>query len=191
MKIIANNLTNYLIEKQYVRPRRREWCIYFIQKKILSIISFIIFGIIAIYNQLFIESLIFIIAFLSLRKRTGGLHMSSPYMCILFSSILLYYIPYGVQILIQLKLIIPIILIFSFYIIQKLAPLNHPDMHMTEKECVANNRAAIKCFFILLAIFILLLVTKNKIWAYYVALGIICDVIFMILGKIFKQEVKI
>ena len=62
---------------------------------------------------------------------------------------------------------------------------------MTEKECVANNRAAIKCFFILLSIFTQLLVVKKKIWSYYIVLGIICDVVFIILGKVFKQEVKI
>ena len=191
MKIIASNLTNYLIEKQYVRPQRREWCIYFIQKKLLNIISFIMFWVVYIHNQLFIESLLFISSFISIRKRTGGLHMRSPYMCILFSSILLYYIPYGVQLLTQFKRLIPLVLIFSFYIFRKFAPLNHPDIHMTEKECIANNRAAIKCLYMLSFILILFFIAKKYIWAYCIVLGIICDVIFIILGKILKQEVKI
>ena len=191
MKIIASNLTDYLITRQYVSAKKRAWCIYFIQKKLLNIISIIMFWIISIHNRLFIETLLFASAFLLLRKRTGGLHMNSPYLCIFFSSLLIYYIPYGIPLLIQRERIIPLILIISFYIIQKFAPLNHPDIHMTEKECVANNRAAIKCFFILLSIFTQLLVVKKKIWSYYIVLGIICDVVFIILGKVFKQEVKI
>lgn len=191
MKIIASNLTDYLITRQYVSAKKRAWCIYFIQKKLLNIISIIMFWIISIHNRLFIETLLFASAFLLLRKRTGGLHMNSPYLCIFFSSLLIYYIPYGIPLLIQRERIIPLILIISFYIIQKFAPLNHPGIHMTEKECVANNRAAIKCFFVVLSIFTLFLAVKKKIWSYYIVLGIICDVVFIILGKVLKQEVKI
>ena len=132
MKIIASNLTDYLITRQYVSAKKRAWCIYFIQKKLLNIISIIMVWIISIHNRLFIETLLFASAFLLLRKRTGGLHMNSPYLCIFFSSLLIYYIPYGIPLLIQRERIIPLILLISFYIIQKFAPLNHPGIHMTE-----------------------------------------------------------
>ena len=52
MENVAINITDYLIEKQLLNPDKKEWCVYWVQKKILSLISYLIFFAIAILIRL-------------------------------------------------------------------------------------------------------------------------------------------
>lgn len=68
MENVAINITDYLIEKQLLNPDKKEWCVYWVQKKILSLISYLIFFAIAMYNHNAAETLVFVTSLMLLRK---------------------------------------------------------------------------------------------------------------------------
>lgn len=188
MENVAINITDYLIEKQLLNPDKKEWCVYWVQKKILSLISYLIFFAIAMYNHNAAETLVFVTSLMLLRKRTGGYHANSWQVCILLSSLLVLVMPYGVD-LISNKGFALFTIVMSFYIIQRFAPVNHPAMHMNVKECEESRKLAIKTFWVLLMVSILLLTAGKNILSYCIVLAMFCDSAFIVLAKILRQEV--
>ena len=188
MENVAINITDYLIEKQLLNPDKKEWCVYWVQKKILSLISYLIFFAIAMYNHNAAETLVFVTSFMLLRKRTGGYHANSWQICILLSSLLVFIMPYGVD-LISNKGFALFTIVLSFYIIQRFAPVNLPSMLLNVKECEESRKLALKTFFELLGVSILLLTVGKNVLLYCIVLAMFCDSAFIVLAKILRQEV--
>ena len=184
---VAINITDYLIEKQLINSNKKEWCVYWVQKKILSLVSCLIFFAIAMYNHA-VETFVFVISLTLLRKRTGGYHANSLQVCILLSSLLVLVMPYGVD-LISNKGFALFTVVTSLYIIQRFAPVNHPAMHMNVKECEESRKLALKTFWVLLTVSILLLTVGKNILSYCIVLAMFCDSVFIVLAKILRQEV--
>ena len=188
MENVAINITDYLIEKQLLNPDKKEWCVYWVQKKMLSLVSCLIFFAIAMYNRNAVETFVFVTSFMLLRKRTGGYHANSWQICILLSSLLVLVMPYGLD-LISGRGFALFTIVMSFYIIQRFAPVNHPAMHMNVKECEESKKLALKTFWVLLMISILLLTVGKNILSYCIVLAMFCDSAFIVLAKILRQEV--
>ena len=188
MENVAINITDYLIEKQLINSNKKEWCVYWVQKKILSLVSCLIFFAIAMYNHNAVETFVFVISLMLLRKRTGGYHANSLQVCILLSSLLVLVMPYGVD-LISNKGFALFTVVTSLYIIQRFAPVNHPAMHMNVKECEESRKLALKTFWVLLTVSILLLTVGKNILSYCIVLAMFCDSAFIVLAKILRQEV--
>ena len=188
MENVAINITDYLIEKQLINSNKKEWCVYWVQKKILSLVSCLIFFAIAMYNHNAVETFVFVISLMLLRKRTGGYHANSWQICILLSSLLVFIMPYGLD-LISNRGFTLFTIVMSFYIIQRFAPVNHPAMHMNVKECEESRKLALKTFWVLLTVSILLLTVGKNILSYCIVLAMFCDSVFIVLAKILRQEV--
>lgn len=188
MKNAAINITDYLIEKQLLNPNKKEWCVYWVQKKMLSLASCLIFFAIAMYNHNAVETLVFVTSLMLLRRRTGGYHANSWQICILLSSLLVLVMPYGLD-LISGRGFALFTIVMSFYIIRRFAPVNHPAMHMNVKECEESKKLALKTFFALLGVSILLLTAGKNILSYCIVLAMFCDSAFIVLAKILRQEV--
>ena len=60
MENVAINITDYLIEKQLINSNKKEWCVYWVQKKMLSLVSCLIFFSIAMYNHNAVETFVFV-----------------------------------------------------------------------------------------------------------------------------------
>lgn len=106
----------------------------------------------------------------------------------MLSSLLVLVMPYGVD-LISNKGFALFTIVMSFYIIQRFAPVNHPAMHMNVKECEESKKLALKTFWVLLMISILLLTVGKNVLLYCIVLAMFCDSAFIVLAKILRQEV--
>lgn len=191
MESIATSITDYLISKELVNVKKREWCVYYIQKKELELLNYLLFFVIAVYNHLIVETFVFTISFMILRKRTGGLHMNSPWKCILLSCVMVSLLPCCIYGLDCLGVAAAAMLICSFCIVKKFSPVNHPSIHMNREECRESNKLAVKNFCLLILALLTLSFFNQRTLSACVASAILWDALFIILSKIFKQEVKI
>lgn len=188
---IAANFVNQIIEAELTSKNMADQYIYVSicwMEKILTIGSIIL---ISIAVQKFIPTLLFLVFFLELRKRTGGYHLNKFYQCyfativsyllILFLST--YFADYPQLLLIILTLAIVEILIIG--------TVNHPNMHMDSEELAESKKKA-RTIALLEGsiIYFCALFGANTLFISYMAIAVILCAVLLCISKIFKQEVK-
>lgn len=190
MEKIAKNITEFFIANKMISVNKKEWCIYVLQKKFLSLASTILIIIISVFNRYVIETVSFSIAFITLRKKSGGIHMNNPGLCIFASSVMVGTLPLVINWMELYENIIIISLIVSIYIITKFSPINHPNIHFNRDEILANRRKVkIICKCIIVSYVVFYIINVNTI-ANCISLAAIYDAIGMLLSKLLLQEVK-
>ena len=188
---VANNLVEQMAGQNIIDKEMEEYYIYAfisIAEKIITVGSILI---ISLFSNTFISTLLFLVFFLSLRKRTGGFHLNSfgqcylgtiaIYIAVLFinSSVTSYpYVLFG-------------LLLLSICVIWIIGTVNHPNMHMDAMELSESKKAA--RIMVLLegsVIFFFAFIGVDMHYIGYMSIGIIICATLMCVAKIIKQEVK-
>ena len=154
MHMICVKIAEYSIRKQWINEQDKLWCIYALEKKLLTLLFFLSllpFG-------LFFHSLdsisIFSILFLLLRRRFGGWHAPTIFLCQIIGIVI---------VLLAIQIIGPRIIIiekhFLFFLngcVMFIALITKPvfpeQVHFNEDAVIENNSRKNK---ILLSIFLL------------------------------------
>ena len=148
--------------------------------------------IIGIFFKQFMPTVIFLIFFLSLRKRTGGYHADKFWQCYLMTIITYIGIIQIVTVLSEKTFIMYLILLFAVLAIEIIGTVNHPNIDMDESELYENKKAARLLVLMEAAVIVLLIVLEiNQIYVSYMSIAIILCAFLMCLAKILKQEVKV
>lgn len=146
--------------------------------------------IISICLNLFIHTLIFLIFFLSLRKRTSGYHANTFLQCY-FGAIGTYMlIVFTYDFLVRSFRILDVFLIVSIAIIWTIGTINHPNMNMNFYELQESKKAA-RLVLILESciIYFSIFIGVNLIIISYMAISIILCAALLLIAKILNQEV--
>lgn len=151
-----DKLVGICIQKGYVSQDEAPWLRYALERRIVSLIAFVVLLIIGLLITTHATLLAFLITFSSLRSRTNGFHAKSVGRC-LFYSILgeIFYV--GVlpnvwnDVFAFITLAVSIILIWYF------APYNHPNMDLSPEEVIACAKSA-----------------KRRLSMFILALSILC-----------------
>lgn len=130
---VADKLTNRLIEYQLIDKTKREIYHYTIQVQVEKIIGMSAILILGLIFQVFFQTVLFLIFFFCIRKRSGGFHMNSFTGC--FLGTIGVYVLY-VVILYPVLLCFPVVnyvaLIFGLSVILLIGAVNHPNMEWNE-----------------------------------------------------------
>lgn len=140
----------------------------------------------------FIPTVIFLVFFLSLRKRTGGYHADKFWQCYLLTIITYIAIIQMAPVLSQKKVIMYAILLFAVLVIEVIGTVNHPNIDMNKDELQENKKSARLLVLMETAIIVLLITLGiSQLYVSYMSIAIILCSFLMCLAKIMKQEVKV
>lgn len=189
---VADKLTNRLIEYQLIDTTKREIYHYTIQVQVEKIIGMSAILILGLIFQFFFQTVLFLIFFFCIRKRSGGFHMNSFTGC--FLGTIGVYVLY-VVILYPVLLCFPVVnyvaLILGLSVILLIGAVNHPNMEWNEMEYRMSKRyARIIAVLETICIGILICLSADFSYIFFMSYGVILSAALLALGKVIKQEVE-
>ena len=189
---MAYYITQKLIHNDLILEKKSEYYIYiltaFIEKTI--VVGSII--LISLFFGLLVPSVIFLVFFLSLRKRTGGYHANTFLGCYL-GTIAIYLGILAVNtFLTDFLYWVLAVMIIAVCIVLAIGIINHPNLEMDDNELTMAKKAA-RRMVILQGCFVLLMLFTglDTIYINYMATAIILCATLLLLAKLLKQEVSI
>lgn len=192
MNCLADYLTRQLINSKIIEEEQKEEYLYGFEKILGKVLNYTTMIIISIYYDVLVSGIIFMVVFFSLRERTGGYHMKTAFRCYLgtVGSFLLV-IRVAVPVIIGKILVYSGIMITSIIVIFLFAPINHPNLMLSELEKEMCQRAS-RWLIILVAgcIGIGYVLQIKEIWITYAVMGAGLDAVMLLVAKIIGQEVK-
>lgn len=187
MELVAQMEDRKIIEKS--SRDYYEYVLVTLAEHIIGVGTMLIIGM--LFKQ-FIPTVIFLVFFLSLRKRTGGYHADKFWQCYLLTVITYIAIIQMAAVLSQKKVIMYAILPFAVLVIEVIGTVNHPNIDMNKDELRENKKSA-RLLVLMETAVIVLLVTLgiNQLYVSYMSIAIILCSFLMCLAKIIKQEVRV
>lgn len=189
---LAERITDWLIKNGTISEQSRESYVYGVEVSIERFTTYAVLLILSIVLEIFIPSILFILFFVALRGYAGGFHVKTFWGC--FISTIVLYLVYSKLIapfcITHSEYVIPTV-ILSFFIIMLLAPLNHPNLNMNQRElhrCKVGARivAIIEVMYIILGI----LCGINTVYVVFPFLGTLLCTVLLIVEKLNQKEVK-
>ena len=148
--------------------------------------------IIGMFFKQFIPTVIFLIFFLSLRKRTGGYHADKFWQCYLATIITYIGIIKIAAVLSEKTYFMYGMLLLAVLVIEVIGTVNHPNIDMSKGELQENKKSARLLVLMETAVIVLLIVLEiNQLYVSYMSIAIILCSFLMCLAKILKQEVEV
>jgi len=186
---LANSITDFLIREQGVSEKMKEWYVYtFVRmlENIISIGSLLILGIIL---GKFIQTVLFLIFFVSLRQRTGGFHFEQYWHCYVGSMLIYLAVVVIESVMISNTKIWYVILVIAIIIVFAMGTVNHPNINFSHEELRASRRLAryiLTIEVIIIGAFMGVKLPNTYIW--YMSAGVILCAILLALARVGKQE---
>lgn len=136
MHSFIDRFSYYCIERKLITPSDYAWFKYGLEKRIYTVVVAIPFFFLAVYLTNIYTALAFYSSFYCLRRRVGGFHAGSVWMCFVWS-LLFEFIFLGM--LNPLLNMVETLLLsaVSLVVVFILAPYNHPKMNLSAEEIVA------------------------------------------------------
>lgn len=189
---IVMQLVTQMEERKIIEKSSRDYYEYVLitlAKHIIAVGTMLIIGM--LFNQ-FIATIIFLVFFLSLRKRTGGYHADKFWQCYLATIITYIGIIQVAAILSEKSYIMCVTLFFAVLIIEIIGTVNHPNIDMDKDELQENKKSARLLVLMEAAVIILLdILGMNQLYVSYMSIAIILCSLLMCVAKLLKQEVKV
>ncbi len=189
---ISKSITQYFINNNIIDENQKEACEYSMHTRIMKIIFIITIMCIALIRANVIETIVFLYIALSLRRRTGGYHAKSELICFVLSIIITF---------VSVEMIAPAlnnisiifkcaIYLFSVLALLIFAPVNHPNLDMSQREIKLHRGKMENQIYILSLIIIILELLKMSSIANLLIAGGLMVSISVVISKIIKQEVQ-
>ncbi|MDE7423852.1 MAG: accessory gene regulator B family protein [Lachnospiraceae bacterium] len=187
------NVVNLMETKKIIEKANSEYYEYALVSIIERIIAVATMLIIGVFFKQFISTVIFLVFFLSLRKRTGGYHADKFWQCYLVTVITYIGVIY-VAMAVSEKNSVPLyaVLIIAVLIIEVIGTVNHPNIDLEKCELRETKRAARLLVLMEAAVIATLVILGiNQLYVSYMSIAVILCSSSMCLAKILKQEVKV
>lgn len=136
MDAILDRIVNFCLDKEIVKPDNAEWFRYGLERRLATLfvgIPFVVLGCLISNIQ---TAIAFFVSFFYLRTYMNGYHAKTVFRCLL-SSLFLETLFLGVFAQLINSEISLIIVASGLVISFTIAPYNHPNMHLSEKELAA------------------------------------------------------
>lgn len=187
---MAVNVVTQMTEEKIIIEKYKD---YYVYSLILLLEGFITVGTIILLSMLFknfIQTILFLVFFLSLRKRTGGYHLKKFYQCYLCTVFSYLFILSFSNTLAKYPTILMLMLFLSIGFIEIIGTVNHPNIHMNTYELMESKRSA--RILVLIEgsiIFCFLLLGVDMLYISYQVIALVLCATLLCLAKITKQEV--
>ena len=168
---------------------------YYVYALIMIVEHMIAVGTMLVIGMLFkqfIPTIIFLVFFLSLRKRTGGYHAGKFWQCYLMT-ILIYIGVIQVAVALSEKPLALYVMLFpAVFVIEIIGTINHPNIDLNKDELREMKKTArLLVLMETVVIAILVALDINQLYVSYMSVAIILCSSLMCVAKILKQEVKV
>ncbi|MCI9078203.1 MAG: accessory gene regulator B family protein [Lachnospiraceae bacterium] len=180
-----------MVCEKLIDDKMREDYIYVLQIYIEKIIGIGSILLISIFLECLFQTILFLLFFTGLRKRTGGYHANTFLFCYL-ETVGTYIIIFCIHpILVKNSLVLYVGVILASVIICLIGTVNHPCIHMSKEELLESRKTAQQVLGIeLFVIFFAGLLNVEMIFISYMATAVMLCAILLIISKILHQEVK-
>lgn len=187
--VMIAKFVNTLIEYEILDEPNKENYIYALTLRLEQIITFGFLLMIAIMLHKVFFGMVYSLAFVLLRKATGGFHARTFIRCLAGTSTLFF---------LMLQIIVPflashmeissLLLLLSIVCIYRYAPVNHPNLMLTVEE-ENNHRRWSRIILFMELLFVCFGIFLKMKWQQYIISGIILCAVFIVIAKIIGQEV--
>ena len=189
MKNIADLFSKWLVEKEIIKIEDKELYAYGFWQGFILLFNFLTVIVIGFVANMFWQSIIFTIAYGSLRSFAGGFHARTQRNCYFYSILLL------VLVLCVLRwnhwnvVSCTFIVLTSIIVVFKLAPVEDENKPFDDIEIVVyRHRSRIICSILVIITFLLLLTNQIEI-AICITISILTTSVMLILGYIRNKYV--
>lgn len=187
MKLVTQMEERKIIEKS--NSDYYEYVLLVLTEHLIGVGTMLIIG---MFFKQFIPTVIFLIFFLSLRKRTGGYHADKFWQCYLATIITYIGIIKMAAVLSEKTYFMYGMLLLAVLVIEVIGTVNHPNIDMSKGELQENKKSARLLVLMETAVIVLLIVLEiNQLYVSYMSIAIILCSFLMCLAKILKQEVEV
>lgn len=189
---IVINITEQMIQESLIDSEQKQDYIYALTMLIEKTISVGTILCISIFIRQLLPTLVFLIYFMELRKRTGGYHANTFLLCYV-ETIGTYVIVLNMNYLFldNYILFFYMILCGSVCIIFGIGTVNHPNLHMSEEEMLVAKEASRRVLLIQVIVLCLFkIINIQMIIINYMAFAIIMCAISVCIAKLLRQEVN-
>lgn len=139
-----------------------------------------------------VPTVIFLIFFLSLRKRTGGYHADKFWQCYLLTVVTYIGVIQAAFVLVEKPFMMYGILVWAVLVIEMIGTVNHPNMAMDPFELQETKKAARLLALVEFGVIAASAVLEvNQLYVCYMSIAMILCSLLMCLAKILKQEVRV
>ena len=190
---LSRKMSGYFIRKQMVKEEEREVYDYCFEIFISTIVNTLAVVIIAISTAKYIESLLFLLAFVTVRAFSGGAHAKTHFMCFMSLMIIysglqlcLWFLPFEVMKYASISFIV-----IADLLILILSPVEHPNKLLDDSEKKINR---IKAYLALLVFNItsipMMFFQTTIVYAYSINYTLFVIAIMQVIGLIVLKKSK-
>jgi accessory gene regulator B len=188
---IVLKLVNQMETKNMIEKENRgyyEYVLVIMAERAIAVGTMLVISL--IFRQL-LPTAVFLVFFLSLRKRTGGYHADKFWQCYLLTIITYIGVVQAASMLSKNPQIMYILLLLAVLIVEVIGTVNHPNMDLDKDEMREIKKAARLLVLIEAGIVAIFAVLKmNQLYVSYMSIAIILCSSLMCIAKIIKQEVR-
>lgn len=188
---LANKITDQFEKENFISHELREHYVYALITMIeraLTIASIV--GLSLIVDE-FVPSIIFLLAFFSLRRHTGGYHVKYFWLCYLESLVIYIGILFLSHVITGYMGIVYVCLIIALIYICIIGTVNHPNMAMEYSELAESKKAARHMVLLQFGLILTMAVIGGaERYIGIMSMAVILCAALMLIAKIKKQEVK-
>ena len=174
MKRFAVLIAYWCLSFEIIDKEQLEWCVYSIEKRMTTIVTWVFILLIGSLCFGVIQSLIFTLFFFFLRQTTNGFNAHSYLSCLILSIAVEIVFLFIASIISYSISIVSIIL--ADIIIWKFAPSNNLCIHLDQEEIWALKRKSHKRLIVVNISYLLLIIFKPTISS-YALMGILADAV--------------
>lgn len=187
---IAQNVVEQLIMERIIEKEEQEvyqYALVMLLEKTITVVSLLLIG---YRKRIIFPTVLFMIFFFSLRKRTGGYHAKRFVTCYTLTMLTFYLLTEYSVYLLRYPVAIRCSTFVSIILIWTIGTVNHPNMHMNREEVLESKKSA-RYIVILEGICIVLFEFAhiNSVCTEYMSLAVLMCAFLLSLAKLLRQEV--
>lgn len=145
LNVWSNQLVDVLLNNKIIEEKEKDIYAYGFQIIISSMIGILMVGAIGIIFNRFIESVLFLVVFISIREYTGGYHANTFLFCsVLFISLYFILLVFTEMIYKNFELYhIIFILLIHLFTVLKYSPIENERKPLTQKVVITKRKKSI------------------------------------------------
>lgn len=188
-KVLSECITASLVNHKIIDIKEQEFYVYGLELMLSKAVFYAVVIILSLLTNSFVVSILFLIAYMSLRQYTGGYHCKTSGLCFLLSvfiyliMVLLYrlsflqveWILYGSAVL-----MLPVTVLF--------APIESANKPITSDEWLECKRKSVTLTIVYLAIVLVSACFQVKVLFYPVSWTLTASAVLMIISKIRREN---
>lgn len=188
---LANKITDQFEKENYISHELREHYVYALItmiERMLTISSIVVLSL--IINE-FVPSILFLLAFFSLRRHTGGYHAKYFWQCYVDSLVIYIGVLFLSHVITGYMGVVYVCLMIALSYICIIGTVNHPNMAMEYSELVTSKKAARHTALLQFGLILVMAVIGGaERYIGIMSMAVILCAALMFTAKIKKQEVQ-